>query len=745
MFSSEITFDQHPSLELINDYFVLTQSYQHILALEFAVKEINENPGILPNITLGFHIYNSNFHARWTYLASMELLSTRGRFIPNYKCDIQDNLITVIGGPNSDICLYMATIFCIYKVPQLTYGSAPVTSDETYGVFLRQMFPYGDNQYMGIVKLLLHFQWTWIGMLFINDDSGERFRENVLPIFSQKGICFDFIERFPQLTFSSGINEMVWEGFQTISIVMGSSATAVVVNGEIQTIIVLRMLLHLSNFEEVPMKTKIWVMTAQVDFTSLGLQRSWDIHFIHGAISLAIHSKDLLGFQKFLKTRNPTMGRDDGFIGVFWEKAFGCSFASSTLEETAGEICTGEENLESLPQSLFEMRMTGHSYSIYNAVHVVAEGLHAMHSSKFKNKAMVDEGRWKLLNQQSWQVKPLSLCNDNCHSGYRKSKKEGKPFCCYDCLPCPEGKISNEKDMDDCFNCPEDHYPNSDQDMCIPKALVFLSFEEPLGITLTIFALSFSFITVLVFWIFIKHQDTPIVKANNRNLTYILLISLLLSFLCTLLFIGQPGKITCLLRQTTFGLIFSMAVSCVLTKTIIVVVAFMATKPGSRMRRWMRKQLANSIVLCCSIFQAFICMVWLSTSPPFPDLDMHSMTKEIVLECNEGSVIMFYCVLGFMGFLATVSFTVAFLARKLPDSFNEAKFITFTMLVFCSVWVSFVPTYLSTKGKYMVAVEIFSILASSAGLLACIFFPKCYIIVLMPELNNKGQLIRKQH
>ncbi|XP_054850012.1 vomeronasal type-2 receptor 26-like [Eublepharis macularius] len=796
--------------------------YQYLLALAFAVKEINENSNLLTNTSLGFLVLNGYYFAKMTYKAALSLLSTKDKFLPNFKCDNQSRLISIIPGFCSETTANVVTVLAIYNVPQFTFGlfSLEQGNKELFP-YIYQMVPDEDYEYMGVVHLFHHFGWTWIGLVAMDDENGDRFLQTVIPLLSQNGICFAFTLRTIKMTYKDETILLLLKLQEQYPVLVESRANVLFVYGEPPALHILGLLLYAAEISLSRPVGKVWIVTSQWNLESLTIETTWDVKTFHGALSFTVHSSQPPGFQQFLQIVRPSWMKGDGFIQEFWEQSFGCSLTPSYEQEDSKEPCTGEEKLDSLPGIFFEMSMTGSSYNVYNAAYAVAHVLHAMYISRSKFKRFEVGERQEIHNLQPWQfhpflmgisfnntardlvrfdengklitgfdvtnwvtfpnssfarvkvgrldpwapegqeltlnddqiewhrsfdqVLPISLCNDNCHPGYGREKKEGEQFCCFDCAQCPEGMISSHKDMYACVKCPEDRYPNKDQSQCIPKILSHLSYREPLGIALAMLAVSFSLITALVLGIFIKYQETPIIKANNRSLTYILLISLLLCFLCSLLFIGQPGKETCLLQQTTFAIIFSVALSSVLAKTITVVLAFIATKPGSRVRKWLGKRIANSLVLSCSLIQATICILWLCTSPPFPARDMHSVNGEIILECNEGSAAMFYFVLAYMGILAFISFSLAFLARKLPDSFNEAKFITFSMLVFCSVWVSFVPTYLSTKGKSMVAVEIFSILASSAGLLGCIFAPKCYIIILKPELNNKEHLIRRNN
>ncbi|KAM3936960.1 vomeronasal type-2 receptor 26-like [Leptodactylus fuscus] len=338
---------------------------------------------------------------------------------------------------------------------------------------------------------------------------------------------------------------------------------------------------------------------------------------------------------------------------------------------------------------------------------------------------------------RGWYVVPVSRCSERCLPGSRKKPRETIHTCCYDCVPCSEGEISNITDSDICHKCPEEEWPDEKRVLCIPKTYEFLSYEKDILVFVFLgLSLLFSIITLFILGIFIYYWETPIVKANNRTVSFILLVSILLGFLCVFFFLGRPVDITCLLRQTSFGIFFSIGVSSVLAKTITVCIAFKATKPGSVWVKWISSKVSYSVVLVCSSVQVLICVIWLLVSPPYVEFDHQSYPGKIFIQCNEGSDLWFYSMLGYMGLLAAVSFLLAFMVRRLPDSFNEAKYITFSMLLFCSVWMAMIPAYLSTKGKDMTIAEIFAILTSSAGLLLCIFFPKLHILLLRPELNS---------
>eukprot|EP00079_Xenopus_tropicalis_P034426 XP_017948197.1 PREDICTED: vomeronasal type-2 receptor 26-like [Xenopus tropicalis] len=298
-------------------------------------------------------------------------------------------------------------------------------------------------------------------------------------------------------------------------------------------------------------------------------------------------------------------------------------------------------------------------------------------------------------------------------------------------------------DAVECHPCSWDTWPNLQQDRCLPRPTEFLSYGDPLGYSLAVISIFSSWVPVIILGVFICYKKTPVVRANNYSLSCLLLLSLLLCFLCSLGFIGYPQPEKCLLRQVAFGMVFALCISCVLAKTITVVIAFNATKPGTILRKWTGLKVSYSVIVLSAFIQLCVCLLWLIFSPPFSELNSEDQPGIIIINCNEGSPAAFWCMLGYLGLLATISFIVAFLARRLPDSFNEATFITFSMLAFLSVWVSFIPAYLSARGMYTVAMEVFAILSSTWAVVVCIFVPKCFVVLFRPTMNSKELLRRK--
>ncbi|XP_048196595.1 vomeronasal type-2 receptor 116-like [Perognathus longimembris pacificus] len=779
------------------------KNYQFVLALAFAVEEINQHPDFLHNLTLGFDIYDVHFGV-WRIFQDPFIWLFGKYTIPNYSCMRDQKSIAALTGPSGIISARIATLLQVYRFPQLTFGPFDhALSDHDKFPALYQTAPKDTSIANAMVSLLLHFTWTWVGLLTTQNENGLWVLPKLKEEMTKNRVCVAY-----DLLISSHDVPHLLKLTEVYNMINKYSANILIINGDNESL--LYVIMHT---EHLVINGKICIINSQWDLSMR--KRYFMLGSLHVPFIFRQHHADVSGFTDFVKAVNPSKYPEDYFLARLWFLSFNCSDSESDC--VTWDKCPHDASLDLLPRYIFDMTMTSDMYNIYNTVYAVAQALHELLiyqtqiETMGKGKGTVPShaqlhpflkniqfynpmGDQVILNEKKkmeieydilniwnfpeglilevkvgnfspyslhgnqlslsedileWDIgtteTPQSVCSQSCGPGFRKSPQEGKAACCFDCTSCPKNEIANETDMEHCVKCSDHQYANTEKNQCLVRAEGFLAFEDPLGMALACMALCFSTLTAAVLGMFVKHQDTTIVKANNRTLSYILLISLIFCFLSSLLFIGRPNMATCILQQVSFGVVFTVAVSTVLAKTVTVVLAFKATSPG-RIMRWMLVSGApNFIIPTCTLIQVTLCGLWIGTSPPFIDTDIYSERGHIIILCNKGSLIAFYCVLGYLGSLALVSFTVAFLARNLPDTFNEAKFLTFSMLVFCSVWVTFLPVYHSAKGKVMVAVEVLSILASGAGLLGCIFAPKCYNILLMTNKNSLNGFKDRRH
>ncbi|KAL4647005.1 hypothetical protein GN956_G7733 [Arapaima gigas] len=776
--------------------------FQFAQTMAFAVEMINREPSLLPNITLGYHLYDNCMKLAVAFRSAMALISGTDSTFSDLGCTGQPPVLGIVGDPGSTHAIAISRVLSLFRVPLVSYFAtcSCLSNKQEFPSFFRTI-PSDAFQVKAMIQILQRYHWTWVGLVVSDDDYGLYAARTFHKEISHFG-CIAFHEILPR-------DNSPVEVRRIVATILHSTARVIVIFSPSTYILPLADELIVQQVKE-----RQWIASEGWS-TSSTFHSSQLLPFLGGTLGIAIRRGEIPGLSEFLLRLRPDSQPNNNMVSLFWEETFGCRL----LVQEAGhksKTCTGQDDLETANTEYSNVADLRAAYNIYKAVYALAHALHSLLSCEqgkgpfagntcaelrtlqpwqllyylervnftthYGDRVSFDENGdalaiYDVLNWQAapdgsiesitvgtydeaipgtdkltldsdkifWNFKlntpPRSVCSEPCPPGTRRTTKKGEPVCCFDCLPCADGEISNTTDSSECYRCPPDFWSNEARDSCEPKPVEFLSFKEPLGVCLTLTSLLGVCVCLAVLSVFARHRSTPVVRANNSELSFLLLLALALCFLCAVLFIGQPQQWTCQLRHVVFGLAFALCISCILVKTIVVVMAFRATLPDNNVMRWFGAAQQRGTVLVFTAVQASICVVWLTTAPPTPYKNTHYQNSRIIWECTVGSVVGFSCVLGYIGLLAAVCFLLAFLARKLPDNFNEAKFITFSMLIFCAVWISFVPAYVSSPGKYTVAVEIFAILASSFGLLGAIFVPKCYIILLHPEKNTKKAMI----
>ncbi|XP_070081732.1 G-protein coupled receptor family C group 6 member A isoform X3 [Equus caballus] len=334
-----------------------------------------------------------------------------------------------------------------------------------------------------------------------------------------------------------------------------------------------------------------------------------------------------------------------------------------------------------------------------------------------------------------------SKCSKECSPGQMKKTTKSQHICCYECVDCPENHYSNQTDMDHCLLCNnETHWAPVRSTVCFEKEVEYLSWNDSLAILLMALSLLGIMFVLAIGIIFTRNLNTPVVKSSGGlTVCYVILLCHFLNFANTGFFVGEPQDFTCKTRQTLFGVSFTLCISCILMKSLKILLAFSFDPKLQNFLKCLYKPIP--IIFTCTGIQVVICTLWVILAAPTVEENV-SLPRVIILECEEGSVLAFGTMLGYIAILAFICFIFAFKGRKLPENYNEAKFITFGMLIHFIAWIIFIPVYATTFGKYLPAVEIIVILISNYGILCCMFFPKCYVILCKQETNTKSAFLK---
>ncbi|XP_054598204.1 extracellular calcium-sensing receptor-like [Nothobranchius furzeri] len=762
----------------------------------FAIKEINNSTKLLPGIKLGYQIYDTCASVTVASDVAFQLLNGQDPvFYKGSNCSQSGVVMAVIGDSTSTTSISLTRVIGSFNVPLVSHFAtcACLSDKQQYPTFFRTI-PSDQFQADALAKLVKHFGWTWIGAVRSDSDYGNYGMASFLAAAQREGICVEYSVSFFRTDPQSKIQRVA-------DVIRSSTATVVVAftaSGD------LRFLFEELAREPAPPRQWIgsegWITDLNLVRYSfcagaigIAIQKSvipglreflldlspteltassvltefWEDVFYCSLKQNSSLIKRVCDGTEDLKTLNNPYTDTSQLrsTNMVYKAVYAAARAihNAVCQETSSTtLCDKDIRLES-KQVLTELKKVnftrngypvsfdanGDPVAFYELVNwqKSESGVIELVTVGYYDASLPKGQEFRINRNITWMdyktKVPVSVCSESCSPGTRKVLQKGKPICCYDCIPCPEGEISNTTNSPDCFPCPSELWPNAQRDACFPKPVEFLSYDEVLAIILAAFSVSGACLAIITAAIFFHHRTTPIVRANNSELSFLLLFSLTLCFLCSLTFIGAPSDWSCMLRHTAFGITFVLCISCVLGKTVVVLMAFKATLPGSNVMKWFGPPQQRMTVVLFTFIQVVICTVWLLLSPPFPMKNLSTYKEKIILECALGSAVGFWAVLGYIGLLAVFCFVLAVLARKLPDNFNEAKLITFSMLIFCAVWLTFIPAYVSSPGKLTVAVEIFAILASSFGLILCIFAPKCFIILFQPEKNSRKSLMNK--
>ena len=330
-----------------------------------------------------------------------------------------------------------------------------------------------------------------------------------------------------------------------------------------------------------------------------------------------------------------------------------------------------------------------------------------------------------------------------CQLGQYNRKVEGS--CCSTCDDCLGNKTSNSSSATECSTCPFEYWGNnplSGSNSCVLIDESFLRYDDPWSIVLMIIAclgiLAIIFVTIVM----VKYWNTPIVKSSAREQMILLLIGISASFLSTFFFVSKPSSAICFFQRFSLWFCFSLILGAILIKLIRIARIFLRATSSSSRPRFTEPYYQVLFTFIIVLVQMILFLISLVVVYPQSSEERKFQADNtldfptLVISCKNPHIAMLIIQVVYDTTLIIACNALAILTIRFPENFNESKYVSFSTFALGLIWLAFIPTYFATENESRTAVISFALNLSGFVVLLCIFGPRIFIMIFLPERNT---------
>ncbi|KAJ3586146.1 hypothetical protein NHX12_012547 [Muraenolepis orangiensis] len=332
---------------------------------------------------------------------------------------------------------------------------------------------------------------------------------------------------------------------------------------------------------------------------------------------------------------------------------------------------------------------------------------------------------------------PVSVCSPECPVGSAK-RPDGIHRCCFTCEICPNGTYLNvTKDAYHCMDCTKSEWSSAGSTSCKLRSVVYIHLTDPTAILIVVAAIVLAGLSLAIMVIFAFNYNTPVVKSAGGLMCLLILGCLSLSTISIFFYFDKPTTASCILRYLPFMFFYTACLACFVVRSFQIVCVFKMAAKFPKIYSWWMKYNGQWLLIAAPVLmQAILLTAGYASKPPQPFNDTAEYPDKIILTCGQGNFPLFSLSVILLSLLVVLCFAFSYMGKDLPKNYNEAKAITFCLLLLILTWVTFITSTTIYHGEHIRTLNALAVLSSLYSILLWYFLPKCYIVLFQPQKNT---------